>query len=389
MEIQNFRQTSKKISVCIELKSEGRISVKSTSTTPSHINKLYLQDLSEVPFSKVIEGDRVTVDINIKDLKESDNTEYSLYILSGKNDSLNYCEIVRQSESYLSKQFDFNRKGGYCILGRRNIDVGAKQQVNHIGVQYFYGYAPTSNWQNNDASINLSCPMLKFEEIRIATDILSYLTSLPLNTGPTDSKNTKYRYATFTTRIRMLINGEFAVQCSGFRDLFVWMAASNDLRVRSVDSYNYSPQFDDLITYGHSLCEIYIKSIQKWVVFDPWFAGLMILDSEDNPMSSEELAALSKDNSDDTSLVAPIEGYERNLIDGQGINYQSFFSPKNIDLIHYYFNKDLGSSMPGYLNYFHFIRVRNSQVRYRLSRLPITIAQYSKIYMMKIISWLN
>lgn len=392
MKISDFKQTSKKITVYLDLNSEGSLSVKKTEKVPQKINNFILKGASDVPFSKVNVDNRVKVNIVINDIKESFDTEYSLFILFIGNDSLHYCEIVRQSESYLQEKYNFSRGGGYCILGRRNIHIGAKNQVQHIGLKEYYGYASTSSWEINKELIDSSCPLLEISEIRAATYILCGLTSLPFLTGPTNSNGLSYNNSTFEDQIKMLLNGEYAVQCSGFRDLFVWLACSNGISVRSVDAYNYSPQFDDLITFGHSLCEIYIESTQIWVIFDPWYAGLMILDNDDYPMSTKQLVTLSGEDCGDLSLVATIKRINRNLIDGQGNNYQNSFDPKSVDIIDYTYSKlipnDLSSIMPGYLNYFHVIRILDVKVHYRYTRSILNFYTTFKNQLKKPLRWL-
>ncbi|NRQ01183.1 hypothetical protein [Marinobacterium sp. xm-d-530] len=50
---------------------------------------------------------------------EVENQEYSIFVLF----SHGYFEVVRQSETWLLKKFNFKRSGGYSILGRHTLGL--------------------------------------------------------------------------------------------------------------------------------------------------------------------------------------------------------------------------------------------------------------------------
>lgn len=60
---------------------------------------------------------------------ESSQHEYSIFIFVNDN----YLELIRQSSTWLAKTFNYNKPGGYTILGRRSVDINSDKQF-HSGL---------------------------------------------------------------------------------------------------------------------------------------------------------------------------------------------------------------------------------------------------------------
>lgn len=284
---------------------------------------------------------------------EPDLQEYSIILIDSTME--NYFEIVRQSEEFLIHRFGFKRLGGYCIAGRRNFRLGRDEKLQKASPRVFFGKVEVPISQRT------SDKRVHFNELEVAKEILEWMCAKKLNTGPIGKNHKKYDLARFSKKITMLEQGKYAVQCSGFRDLFVHAAVSCGLTVNSVDAYNYSPRFPDLVTYGHSLCEVWISNLQKSVIFDPWLCGLMV-NVNDSPIGVGHLQALQVERMD---LSAMLPRIERIIINGAG-QYNSYtFHSAQVGLKTYLFNKEIGSCMPGYIEYFNHVVIRKIIVKKR------------------------
>ena len=63
------------------------------------------------------------------------------------------------------------------------------------------------------------------------------------------------------------------------------------MKVRAVEAMNYAPQLGELITYGHSTAEVWVKGLNKWVIIDPWM-GFALVDGRGQLLSADDLANL-------------------------------------------------------------------------------------------------
>jgi hypothetical protein len=130
------------------------------------------------------------------------------------------------------------------------------------------------------------------------------------------------------------------------------------------------PRFNDLVSYGHSLCEIFIKEINRWVILDPWFAGAMIVD-KDGLVGTEKLQEL--DNSQNLSLISVITTYDRHIHNGLNGKNTYKFDIDSLNLYNYSFSSKFGSCQPAYLDYFRYVRMRCVYVAPRYLNRPLNI----------------
>lgn len=290
---------------------------------------------------------------------EPNSHEYSIIFIDLVTG--NFLEIIRQSEDFLAKKFGFKRSAGYCIAGRRNVLLGQYKKVQEQAPYVFFGDAvvPLANKAADKFGSN--------GEIQIATEILEWMFSKNLNTGPINRNHKSYELATFEQKIAMLEKGKYAVQCATFRDLFVHAAAVKGLDVRCIGALNYSPQHPDLLSYTHALCEIWVSTFQRYIIFDPWFGGLMVT-KDGSPIGAEQLQALT--SLEGLNLTSVVPEVERLIIDGAGNPTQYHFRFTDVSLHSIFFNKKVGSCMPGYFEYFQHVIIRRVVVRRRLLMYP-------------------
>jgi hypothetical protein len=353
MQIAAFRQHEKgiEVQICSDL---GRIAhAKYLPVVPDIIQINRLEHYRNLTISESA-GSTLT-SINFPET-EPDSHEYSIILLDTRQE--NYLEIVRQSEAYLDKRFGFRRVGGCCIAGRRNILLGQDVKIQKGSTKVFYGRAGfpivTGNYKKSGGS----------DEIHVAKEILEWLYSRKLNTGPVGKNHKRYQIASFSRKIKMLQRGDYSVQCGTFRDLFVHIALNRGLIIRIVSGENYSPQYSCLSTYSHALCEIWVSKLRKYVIFDPWFGGLMV-NEKDSPISAERLNAISR-KSVNLRLTTEFPEMERLIIDGAGKQLWYTFKNSDISLKDYLFNKKIGGCMPGYIEYFRHVTIHNTKQMNRI-----------------------
>lgn len=162
--------------------------------------------------------------------------------------------------------------------------------------------------------------------------------------------------ASFEAKVKMLKNGEYAVQCGSFRDLFNHAATSQGLKVRSIGAVNYNPEFEGLSSYSHGLSELWVAKLDRFIIFDPWFCGLMVLD-EGLPICYEQLMS-KKDKEANLTTSFALDSMERFVVNGDGESNNYEFRSNELNLYSRSFIKALGGSMPPYLEYFKHISVQ-------------------------------
>ena len=280
---------------------------------------------------------------------------------------------MRQSEKWLKDSFGFSFPGGYCIEGRSSTKCFQGLTYNKNDSIFFFGLPKLhANHvglpvKNSDILVNpMAEKYMCYPEIKKALEILLWLMSMQFNTGPVHSSKV-YNCATFDRRVELLVCGEYSVQCSGFRDLFVWLYRAEGFSVRSIDANCTLPRFKDLVNYGHSLCEVFLKEINRWVILDPWFGGAMITD-EFGLVGLAELASKRENQSNPKSLVSLIKKHKRYIYNSSAGKTSYVFDISMLDEYHYYFS---GCCMPGYLDYFQFVRLRSVNILPRFCMLPI------------------
>jgi hypothetical protein len=239
MKISKFKQEGNKLQVRIADSNAQQILVILFRIVPRTINDAALENADTWKKAFTFIDNFCDVHIDYSDYDEPINSEYSLlFITKGANhEKPSYFEIVRQSEVWLKEKFGFSRRGGYCIEGRSSFSSLQKIEHRSQAPLLFFGKGEIIN-PTLERKIDIyeeetqsTKSYMRYPEIIHAKKILSKLTALPLNTGPVDSNHQQYYNAGLNERIEMLINGDYAVQCSGFRDLFVWLYRAQALRV--------------------------------------------------------------------------------------------------------------------------------------------------------------
>lgn len=186
-----------------------------------------------------------------------------------------------------------------------------------------------------------------YDEINYAAGLLMSLWAKPIQQGPTSKSYDRFLELTFQEKMRRVGSGEFAVMCQGFRDLFLHASSADDhFRVRAIEAYNYAPQIPDLIAYGHSTAEVYVNSLKKWVLFDPWLG--IIVTKNGVPIGAAEI----NQNSDNNALaVVPLMDHlPRMYRTKNGKIIHKTFYPKDVKL-NKFSCESLGRS-PGFTKYF-------------------------------------
>jgi hypothetical protein len=275
------------------------------------------------------------------------SSEYSIILFIGGD----YVELVRQSSLWLKSNFNFDRPGGYSILGRRSLETNFSS-VTARGPLSFVDRPKTLNIDPVDVST--------FKEINYAAGLLRMMWAQPIQQGPTATSYTDFLEQPFEEKMRRVRSGEFAVMCQGFRDLFVHAStATPQIKIRPVEAYNYSPQIPDLITYGHSTAEIWVEEIESWVLFDPWLG--IIVTQNGIPIGAEELGKVK--DFGDIAIVPVIESVPRMYRKNDGQVVYNQFLPSTVKAAQFSCN-NLGCS-PGYSEYFRNIEVREYQLKTR------------------------
>ena len=184
------------------------------------------------------------IEISVTGLAEPDDREGAILLTAQSQREPRvpvFIELVRQSEDYLFKTFGFSKVGGYWILGPRSDDF--QSPVSHLvrPVTWYPAVTDFFHPETLQTTLRQSVETERFEAVRVAVDVLHWLLGLPINTGPADTASQRYYFQKFSTKLKMLIDNQHSVQCSGFRDLFVQAVASRGVKVRAVDANNYPP----------------------------------------------------------------------------------------------------------------------------------------------------
>ncbi len=293
--------------------------------------------------SKNLVLNRGKITIQIKD--EATIGEYSILIFSGSD----YLELVRQSQYFLKSTFNFDRLGGYTILGRRSFATEASAKA---ALQPLVFFKKPENLSFKPASVS------GYDEVNYATGLLENLWSTPLLQGPSNNDHLEFQEQTFEVKIRRLRIGEFAIQCQEFRNLFLHASSATDrFRARAVDASNYLSQFPDLIAYSHATTEVYVRSLNKWVLFDPWL-GIMVT-KNGVPIGAAEMVQLK---GQEALAVVPLMvnlPKIHEIEDGQLV--QSTFDPKDVHIQK--FTCEALGCQPGYLEYFKTFITYDYQIK--------------------------
>ena len=200
-----------------------------------------------------------------------------------------YLEIVRQPAAWLKSTFDFDRPKGYSILGRRTINVGATIRGNNPPAIEFKT-APNITAIINQEVNSLPSQITGIPELLIASKIITTLWNGEMQDSPTDKSYSDFIQQPFEKKLQQIHKGEFPVSCQGIRDMFLHAALGfPDFQARAVNACNYAPQFEDLVAYAHATAEVYVSSIDKWVLTDPW-TGFMLINQKGEYLSAEDFS---------------------------------------------------------------------------------------------------
>ena len=333
--ISGYSQTEKSITFIIAPTSEA-IKFVQLPDVPESLNIGQLKRRSN---DLVDSKGEITIPIK----NEPVTGEYSILVFVGDD----FVELVRQPQQWLKEIFNFDRIGGYTILGRRSLLTNDSQLT--VGSPLVFSNTPQGiDYEPVKTSM--------YDEINHATGLLRSMWSKPIQQGPTSHSYSEFLEQTFEVKMNRLKSGDFAVMCQGFRDLFIHAAsADKHFDIRLIEAYNYSPQLPDLISYSHSTAEIYIESLNKWVLFDPWLA--IIVTKNGIPVGAAEISSMSGEGLTIVPLVDQLPRMYQNS-DGKIIN--KLFEPKNVSIMQFKC-EDLGCS-PGYIDYFKSYSIRDFRI---------------------------
>jgi hypothetical protein len=274
-------------------------------------------------------------EVVISTASEPNDCEYSIVLCAGDE----YVELVRQPSSWLKRLFNFDQVGGYTILGRRSIAVGAPTSAK-LGPVCLVGL-PT--YQEMTA---VECS--EFSEINHSAGLVKILWATPIHIGPNSRNFMRFNSQSFDEKIRQVRSGEYSLMCQGIRDLFLHLSLANrSLAARPVDAFDYLPHFRDLISYSHAIAEVYVQTLNKWVMIDPWNG--LCLTYEGKLLGAKEIAGVKNQ---DAIQVFPLIDRQMRVVEGSdGKNEVLVFHSSEFD-IRSFLNSAYGHS-PSYLTYFN------------------------------------
>lgn len=314
------------------------------------------------------------VELNIPASVESEANEYSIVLVLKLKQNLptrimryiglplqcadaetHYLEIVRQSAGWLKSTFNFDSFNGYTILGRRTINAGVRiapesqQPIVFNATPHIVSIVD----RNNDS---IPAEIREIPELRIACKIVRLLWDGEMQDSPTDKSYTDFLQLTFEEKLQLIHKGEFPVSCQGIRDLFLHAALGfQDLQVRAVDALNYTPQFENLISYTHATAEVYVVGLGKWVMTDPW-AGFILKNMQGEYLSAKEFA----DYEGQLIIIPLIERIVQSHMGSSGGVSRIARRPIEAKLNTYEFSE--GGHLPNYKIYF-------CQLKYAIAKL--------------------
>lgn len=258
-----------------------------------------------------------------------------------------YLELVRQPPYWLRQTFEFTRKKGYTLAGRRSIRIGNNQPtalspIEMVGV-------PNIDLSGIDVS-DLSPKLARYPSLVTAAKIVRMLWSKPPRSGPISVSYGNYLKERFQDKLKDLRTGKFSVMCQGMRDLFIHATfAFPNVHARAVEAVNYTQAYPDLITYGHSTAEVWVPEIGKWVIVDPWI-GISVINSRGQLLSARDLSQANRADVRPLPLLPEVRRYVETA---SGKSIKLTFRPAKVTMRRYTFWPN--GHDPGYLIYFHHI----------------------------------
>jgi len=248
-------------------------------SVPTNVSDPLLSDADELGTTTAVSSNpRVNVvDIYLSVQHEKLDREYSIVVYFDEVRETRYLELVRQNEGWLKRTFSFSRPGGYTILGRRS-GVG----ISLPQVRLRLGEVPATIPRRKRTE------QTEGNEFQVASDVTRVMHSRPIGSGPANGRHLLYSVSMPEKQLERIWRASPPVQCTGFRDVWLGLMTQRGFKVRAVEANDESPASSSLITYGHSCAEIWVPTMQQWVLYDPWFGGLMCsLDGV--PLSAEML----------------------------------------------------------------------------------------------------
>lgn len=263
-----------------------------------------------------------------------------------------FIEFIRQPPGLLRDRFGFDRPQGYTILGRRNVEVGTDIPTP-LGPLTFVGRPSVPL-----PTIPPIPEVAPYPELMQSAALVEYLWSHHIRGGPTHYPYAQFLSKPLDEKWALLEAGTAAAMCQGMRDMFLHASSGiKELRLRATELYNYAPPFPELITYGHSSSEVWVGSLEKWVLVDAWL-GIMIVDRANTPLSAEEIA---KNTPADLRIVPLRKEIRRFHTDDKGKQHPVTAYPDQLALSE--FTSEDGFTTPGFLAYFRAILNRDYIIR--------------------------
>ena len=357
--LRQFSQDGNKALLKISGLPKGEVKAKLCSLENNQNELKTLDSGRELKIKHHRKGAFCEIQIDLNEVVEPADTEYLviLYVTPEEGGYSTLLKFVRQSQEFLYSSFNYFREGGYWIYLGGAMDIGMGPKTRTKKVKKFYGLAevpeivPTLMSPPPDEILASA----KLELAQLWT-LVADLENLGLLTGPTNGDSVAFEDASFGEKIQILRENTFAVQCSGFRDLFAHLAITLGHRVRLVDAFNHDPIFPDLIAYGHSTAEVYLQSLKKWVLFDPWFGG-MIITSKGSPLGIGDFP-LVKTELPEIAHWTAFDQVSRRIIRGDGSTVHNNVSLQSLSMVRSTFGP-LNSLQPPYLSYFVHVILRN------------------------------
>jgi len=289
MILENFRHISNNGEVEIDI-SDGIYSVilLSLENQPKNLDNVIHNAMNNVSKESLYTDNKGIIKINLKE--DFYNNVNVLFFKDSKSKKrIGYIELLRQSAKDLKQYYNFEKKDGYTILGRTNIILPEGKKFINSNIPIII-----PSRRPYPVSIKEFYPHERYEpEITEAIAAIRYLWSEPINIGPTNQiLDSSYGVL---RRLEMLRQGEWSTQCSDFRTLFNNLVLHSNIirKVRRVELRQHFPTFTDLIVNSHSISEIYVEGLHKWIAVDPWFGYLFTVDGK--YVNTQEIASMKSE----------------------------------------------------------------------------------------------
>ena len=188
-----------------------------------------------------------------------------------QNNNLGYIELIRQTPRFLRKFCKTYNTPGYFILGRKHGKILQKKTLSFVKKNIKRGHLSKSIFAN----IKKVILPKKFEnissEIVLAAKVMTFLQKRKFRFGKSNITYASYLELPIHHKLskNIVLPGNFS--CQWLRDLFLEIISCfQEVKVRSVDAFNYISTDQSIVSSSHALCEVFCKSNNQWVLVDPW-----------------------------------------------------------------------------------------------------------------------